>query len=108
MELLPNLSHWVLQIVVQFVSRLPRFNVVIAMLVGPEQALVMEKEVDALFGKEAIDVIPPLDRESGFYSCHFIFSGGGWGLCRLLICICAIKHLSNMLTIKGVFFFFLR
>ncbi len=37
-------------------------------LVGPEQALVMEQEVSTLLRKEAIEVVPPRDKESGFYS----------------------------------------
>ncbi|KAL0173095.1 hypothetical protein M9458_033406, partial [Cirrhinus mrigala] len=38
---------------------------------GPEQGLVMEQEVDTLLRK-AIEVVPPHDRESGFYSWYFI------------------------------------
>ncbi len=41
-------------------------------LVGPEQALVMEREVETLLRKEAIEVVPPRERESGFYSRYFI------------------------------------
>ncbi|KAI2645302.1 30S ribosomal protein S4 [Labeo rohita] len=40
-------------------------------LVGPEQGLVIEQEVDTLLRK-AIEVVPPHDRESGFYSWYFI------------------------------------
>ncbi len=38
---------------------------------GPKQALVLEQEVNTLLRKEAIEVVPPLDRESGFYSRYF-------------------------------------
>ncbi len=62
----------------------PRFNWVIPTLVGPEQALVMEQEVNSLLRKEAIEVVPPLDRESGFYSRYFIFPKKDWGLCLIL------------------------
>ncbi|KAI2651794.1 Protein P [Labeo rohita] len=44
------------------------FNGVLPTLVGPKQALVMEQEVNTLLRKEAIEVVPPHDRESGFYS----------------------------------------
>ncbi len=43
------------------------------MLVGPKQALVMEQEVSTLLRKEAIEVVPPLDKESGFYSRTSLF-----------------------------------
>ncbi len=39
---------------------------------SPEQALVLEQEVSSLLRKEAIEVVPPLDRESGFYSRYFV------------------------------------
>ncbi len=34
--------------------------------------MVLEQEVISLLRKEAIEVVPPLDRESGFYSRYFI------------------------------------
>ncbi|KAI2644430.1 2-isopropylmalate synthase [Labeo rohita] len=46
----------------------PPFNGVCPTVVSLEQGLVMEQEVDTLLRKEAIDVVPPHDRESGFYS----------------------------------------
>lgn len=39
---------------------------------GPEQAQVMEQEVLSLLIKEAIDIIPPPERNTGFYSRYFI------------------------------------
>ncbi len=47
---------------IQFRSRLPLFNGVFPSLVGPEQALVMEQEVDTLLRKDATEVVPPCDR----------------------------------------------
>ncbi len=40
---------------IQFGSRPPHFNGVIPTLVGPEQALVLEQEVETLLRKEAIE-----------------------------------------------------
>ncbi len=57
---------------IQFGSRLPLFNGVFPTLLGPEQALVMEQEVDTLLRKEAIKVVTPRDRESGFYSVELL------------------------------------
>ncbi len=47
------------------------------MLMGPEQALVMEQEVSPLLRKETIEVVPALDKESGFYSRTSLFLGKG-------------------------------
>ncbi len=82
MELLPDVSRWVLHTVergyrIQFGSPPPRCNRVNPTLEGPEQALVMEREVDALLREEAIEVVPPHKRESGFYSRYFISSQEG-------------------------------
>ncbi len=53
-------------------------------LVDPGQTLVMEREVDTLLRKEAIEVLPPHERESGFYSQYFIVSKKyGW-MCPIL------------------------
>ncbi len=76
-KLLPNVSQWVLHTVergykIQFGSHPPLFNRVFLTLVGPEQALVMEQEVENLLRKEAIELVPPHDTESGFYSRYFI------------------------------------
>ncbi len=75
--LLPNVSRWVLQTVekgyrIQFGALLPPFKGIFLTLVSSEQALVLEQEVITLLRKEAIEVVPPLDRESGFYSWYFI------------------------------------
>ncbi len=76
-KLLPNVSHWVLQTVekgyrIQFGAPPLPFKGVFLTLVSPEQALVLEQEVITLLRKEAIEVVPPLDRESGFYRRYFI------------------------------------
>ncbi len=82
-KLLPNVSQWVLHTVergykIQFGSRSPLFNGVFPTLVGPKQALVMEQEVETILRKEAIEVVPPHNTESGFYSRYFIVSEEGW------------------------------
>ncbi len=88
-KLLPNVSRWVLQTVergyrIQFGSPPPRFNRVFPTLVGPEQALVMEQEVDTLLRKETIEVVPLYERESGFYSRYFIVPKKDGGLRPIL------------------------
>ncbi len=88
-KLLPNVSRWVLRTVergyrIQFGSHPPQFNGVNSTLVGPEQALVMEQEVNTLLRKEAIEVAPPHERESGFYSRYFIVPKKDGGLRPIL------------------------
>ncbi|GAA6064854.1 uncharacterized protein LOC113526632, partial [Tachysurus ichikawai] len=84
-EELPGVSRWVLRTIVdgytvQFASSPPRFNGMCPTLVGPEQALVLEREMRALLGKGTIEVVPPSARESGFYSPYFVVpkKDGGW------------------------------
>ncbi|KAL0147310.1 hypothetical protein M9458_057385 [Cirrhinus mrigala] len=88
-KLLPNVSAWVLHTVergyrIQFGAPPPPFNGVFPTLVGPEQGLVMEQEVATLLRKEAIEVVPPQSRESGFYSRYFIVPKKDGGLRPIL------------------------
>ncbi len=85
METTAKCGKWVLHTVerayrIQFGSAPPQFNGVNPTLVGPKQALVMEREVDTLLKeKEAIEVVLPHEREFGFYSRYFIVSKNyGW------------------------------
>ncbi|KAL0177345.1 hypothetical protein M9458_026239, partial [Cirrhinus mrigala] len=110
-KLLPNVSAWVLHTVergyrIQFGAPPPPFNGVSPTLVGPEQGLVMEQEVVTLLRKEAIEVVPPLERESGFYSRYFIVpkkDGGLRPILDLRLLNRSVKRLKfKMLTIKQV------
>ncbi|KAL0159734.1 hypothetical protein M9458_043459, partial [Cirrhinus mrigala] len=110
-KLLPNVSAWVLHTVerdyrIQFGAPPPPFNGVSPTLVGPEQGLVMEQEVPALLRKEAIEVVPPHDRESGFYSRYFIVpkkDGGLRPILDLRLLNRSVMRLKfKMLTIKQV------
>ncbi|KAI2647016.1 Transposon Ty3-G Gag-Pol polyprotein [Labeo rohita] len=110
-KLLPNVSAWVLHTVergyrIQFGAPPPPFNGVSPTLVGPEQGLVMEQEVATLLRKEAIEVVPPHERESGFYSRYFIVpkkDGGLRPILDLRLLNRSVKRLKfKMLTIKQV------
>ena len=110
-KLLPNVSRWVLQTVgkgyrIQFGAPPPPFNGVFPTLVGPEQALKLEQEVITLLRKEAIEVVPPHDRESGFYSRYFIVPKKDGGL-RPILDLRQLNHSVmrlkfKMLTIRQV------
>ncbi|KAI2646068.1 Transposon Ty3-G Gag-Pol polyprotein [Labeo rohita] len=110
-KLLPNVSAWVLHTAkrgycIQFGAPPPPFNGVSPTLVGPEQGLVMEQEVATLLRKEAIEVVPPHDKESGFYSRYFIVpkkDGGLRPILDLRLLNRSVKRLKfKMLTIKQV------
>ncbi len=88
-KLLPNVSQWVLHNVekgykIQFGSHPPLFNGVFPTLWGPEQALVMEQEVETLLRKEATEVVPPHDAEPGFYNRYFVVPKKDGGLRPIL------------------------
>ncbi len=78
-KLLPNVSRWIMHTIEQGYrgALLPPFNGVTLTLVVRKQDLVMEQEVSTLLRKEAIEVVPPLDEESGFYSRTSLFLGKG-------------------------------
>ncbi len=110
-KLLPNVSRWVLQTVekgyrIQFGAPPPPFNELFLTCVSPEQALVLEQEVSSLLRKEAIEVVPPLDRESGFYSRYFVVpkkDGGLRPILDLRLLNRSVRHLKfRMLTVKQV------
>ncbi len=64
---------------IQFGSCPPLFNGEFPTLVGPEQALVMEQEVDTLLRKEATEVDPPHDRVRVLHPLRHR-SEEGWGV----------------------------
>ncbi|KAL0147294.1 hypothetical protein M9458_057396 [Cirrhinus mrigala] len=110
-KLLPNVSAWVLHTVergyrIQFGAPPPPFIGVSPTLVGPEQGLVMEQEVATLLRKEAIEVVPPHARESGFYSRYFIVPKKDGGLRPILdlrvLNRSVMKLKFKMLTLKQV------
>ncbi len=110
-KLLSNVSRWVLQTVekgyrIQFGAPPPPFKGLFLTSVSPEQALILEQEVSSLLRKEAIEVVPPLDRESGFYSRYFIVpkkDGGLRPILDLRLLNCSVRRLKfRMLTVKQV------
>ncbi len=110
-KLLPNVSRWVLQTLekgyrIQFGAPPPPFKRIFLTLVSPKQVLVLEQEVISLLRKEAIEVVPPLDREYGFYSWYFIVPKKDGGLRTILdlrLLNRSVMRLKfRMLTVKQV------
>ncbi|KAI2655478.1 Transposon Ty3-G Gag-Pol polyprotein [Labeo rohita] len=90
---------------IQFGAPPPPFYGV-STVVSPEQGLVMEQEVETHLRKEATEVVPPHERESGFYSRYFIVpkkDGGLRPILDLRLLNRSVKRLKfKMLTIKQV------
>ncbi|KAL0160069.1 hypothetical protein M9458_043794, partial [Cirrhinus mrigala] len=110
-KLLPNVSAWVLRTVergyrIQFGAPPPPFSGVFPTLVGSEQGLVMEQEVETLLRKEVIEVVLPQDRESGFYSRYFIVLKKDGGLRPILdlrqLNLSVMRLKFKMLTVNQV------
>ncbi|KAL0162812.1 hypothetical protein M9458_042208, partial [Cirrhinus mrigala] len=100
---LPNMSQWVLHTVekvyrIQFGSPPPLFRRVLPTLMGSESKRFLRKE--------AIKVVPPHDRESGFYSWYFIVPKKDGGLHLILdlrlLNHAVMRHRFKMLTLKQV------
>ncbi len=110
-KLLPNISHWVLQTIrkgyqIQFGSRPPRFIGVLSTEVALQQVLAMEQEIKALLEKEAIEYVPHSNRETGFYSRHFIVPKKDGGLRPILdlrvLNVSVLKLKFKMLTLRQI------
>ncbi len=92
-KFLPNVLQWVLHTVER---GKPLFNGACSTLMGLEQALVMEREVDSLLRKKAIEVVPPHYRESGFYSRYFIIPKKDGGLRPIIDLRLLNRHVTQV------------
>ena len=85
---LPRLSRWVARTIrlgyaIQFARSPPRFSGVRFTMVGGN-APVMRAEVVTLLAKGAIEIVPPAEMKSGFYSPYFIAPKKSGGLRPIL------------------------
>ena len=85
---LPRLSRWVARTIrlgyaIQFARSPPRFRGVRFTMVGGN-APVMRAEVATLLAKGAIEIVPPAEMKSGFYSPYFIVPKKSGGLRPIL------------------------
>ncbi len=107
METTAKCISWVLQTLEKGCrNQFGTFQRVFFTLLGSKQALILEQEVNTLLRKEAIKVVPPLDRESGFYSRYFIVpkkDGALHPILDLRLLIRSVMRLKfKMLTVKQV------
>ncbi len=82
-RMLPGISRWVLNTIIsgytlQFACRPPRFNSVVTSEVQAANTPVLRAEIHNLFAKGAMEIVPPEERETGFYSRYFQFQKGRW------------------------------
>ncbi len=73
----PGVSAWVMNTVrrgysLQFARRPPRFRGVLTITVCSEDGQVLHAEEINLLETGAIEIVPPAQRESGFYSRYFL------------------------------------
>ncbi len=76
-QAISGVSEWVMTTVrrdytLQFAWRPPRFRGVLATTVRSEDAQVLRAEVMNLLEKGSIEVVPPAQSKSGFYSRYFL------------------------------------
>ncbi len=76
-QTIPGVSEWVMAMVrrghtLQFARRPPCFCCVLATTLRREDAQVLRTEVVNMLEKGAIEIVPPAQSESGFYSRYFL------------------------------------
>ncbi len=76
-QAIPGVSPWVMTTVrrgytLQFARRPPRFRGVFATIMRSEDSQYLRAEVMNLLEKGAIEIVPPAQSESGFYSRSFL------------------------------------
>ncbi len=86
---LPRPSRWLLRTirldyVIQFAWHLPKFRGVRFTSVLNKDPPVLRAEVAVLLAKDAIELVPPAEMKSGFYSSYFIVPKKGGGLRPIL------------------------
>ncbi len=111
-ERLPGVSLWVLRTVrsgytLQFGINLPRFDwVQLTVVNSASKASVLQQELSSLIQKGAIEEIPQLDIERGFFSRYFLVPKRDGGLRPILdlrrLNISLYKGKFKMLTMKTI------
>ncbi len=90
----------------QFAQRPQHFRSVLTTTVRSENAQVLRAEVMNLLGKEAIEIVPPAQSESGFYSHYFLVSKKDSSLRPILdlrlLNYALMKRSFRMITLKQI------
>ncbi|KAI2646090.1 Sentrin-specific protease 2 [Labeo rohita] len=109
---LPSPSRWLIRTVrlgyaIQFKQRPPRFRGILSTSVRSDMdASVLRAEIAVLLAKNAIELVPPAEMNSGFYSPYFIVpkkSGGLQPILDLRVLNRSLHRLPfRMLTAKRI------
>ncbi len=109
---LPSPSRWLIRTIrlgyaIQFARRPPKFRGVHFTSVKAVDTHVLRAEIAVLLAKDAIELVPPADMRSGFYSPYFIVpkkSGGLRPILDLRVLNRSLHKLPfKMLTQKRIF-----
>ncbi len=109
---LPSPSRWLIRTIrlgyaIQFARRPPKFRGVHFTSVKAVDTHVLRAEIAVLLAKDAIELVPPADMRSGFYSPYFIVpkkSGGLRPILDLRVLNQSLHKLPfKMLTQKRIF-----
>ncbi len=110
-QAIPGVSAWVMNTVkrgysLQFARRPPRFRGVLATPVRSDNAHVLRAEVMNMLEKRAIEIVPPAQSESGFYSRYFLVPKKDGGLRPILdlrlLNYALMKRSFRMITLKQI------
>ncbi len=97
LEAIPDVSSWFLETIergysLQFTHRPPRFRGIIQTKVRDSNAHVLHFEVQTLLAKGAMEMVPLVNSESGFYSHYFLVPKKDGGLRPIL----DLRHLNRL------------
>ncbi len=110
-QAIPGVSAWVMTMVrrgytLQFSRRLTRFRGVLTTTVRCEDAQVLRAEVMNLLEKGAIEIVPPAQSKSGFYSRYFLVPKKDGDLLPILdlrlLNYALMKRLFRLITFKQI------
>lgn len=93
-------SKWVLRTIekgyrLQFAHSPPRFSKIIYSQAEGEAAHFLRSEITSLLEKKAIQMVPPAQSQSGFYSRYFVVPKKGGGMRPILDLRALNKHLRQ-------------
>ncbi len=102
---LPSPSRWLIRTIrlgyaIQFARRPPKFRGVHFTSVKAVDTHVLRAEIAVLLAKDAIELVPPADMRSGFYSPYFIVPKKSGGLRPIL----DLRVLSKLAPVQRISF----
>ncbi len=84
---------------IQFAPRPPKFRGIHFTSVKAVNAHVLRAQITVLLAKDAIELVPPANMKTGFYSPYFIVPKKGGGL-QLILDLCVLNRALHRLPFK--------